>query len=141
MAKKEKQELTLQQAYMELQQLSQGIKQSQEQIQQITAQLEDLNATEQALDDIPNSEIDSELLVPMSAGIFVKAGLKENKKVVINVGAGTAVEKDIADTKELVLRQKQELTNIRDQLAEQMQLMNARLHAIQHAVEKAGIAQ
>lgn len=136
---KQKQEMTLQQAYVEMQTLSQNIKQAQEQIQHITSQIEELNATQQALEELPESKLDSELLVPVSAGIFVKAGLKENRKVLINVGGNTAVEKDIGPTKELVDNQKRELANVRDQLAEQMQLMKTRMQAIQSAIEKAGV--
>lgn len=136
---KEKQEMTVQQAYVELQTLSQNIKQTQEQIQQISMQIEELGSTQQALEDLPESKLDSELLVPLSAGIFVKAGLKANDKIVLNVGAGTAVEKSIEETKELVDKQKMELATVRDQLAQQVQMLNARAHAIQHAVEQSGV--
>ena len=104
-------------------------------------QIEELGSTQQALEDIPESKWDLELLVPLSSGIFVKAALKQNDKIILNVGAGTAVEKSIDETKELVDKQKMELATVRDQLAQQVQMLNARAHAIQNAVEQAGIQQ
>ena len=54
--------------------------------------------TEQALDDLKTTKTGTEILVPMASGIFIKAELKDNKELAINVGADTVVKKNIEET-------------------------------------------
>ena len=41
-----------------------------------------------------NETTESETLVPMGIGAFVKAKIQPNQKLILNLGAGAAVEKD-----------------------------------------------
>jgi len=43
-----------------------------------------------------NENSESETLIPMGTGAFVKAKILPNEKVVLNLGAGAAIEKDKA---------------------------------------------
>ena len=43
-----------------------------------------------------NENSESETLIPMGIGAFVKAKILPNEKVVLNLGAGAAIEKDKA---------------------------------------------
>jgi len=101
----------MQQAYIELQTVNQQINQSQQQIQAIEEQVIDLHLTLENLDDLKNTKEGSEMLVPLSSGIFTKANLTDNKELIVNVGAGTAVKKNISDTGDLL---KKQLNNLKD---------------------------
>jgi len=101
----------MQQAYIELQTINQQINQSQQQIQAIEEQVIDLHLTLENLDDLKNTKKGSEMLVPLSSGIFTKANLTDNKELIVNVGAGTAVKKNISDTGDLL---KKQLNNLKD---------------------------
>ncbi|MBW3012984.1 prefoldin subunit alpha [Candidatus Woesearchaeota archaeon] len=141
MAKKQKEksneekEQELRQAYLELQLMGQQLKQLQQQIQHIDAQVEELIHTEAALDEIPNAEKGSEMLAPLASGIFLKTKLDENRKVVLNIGAGTAVEKTIEETKKLVTDQRVEIMKVREQLAKQFESMSAQVQTMQLMME------
>ena len=41
-----------------------------------------------------NQQPDSDTLVPMGLGAFVKAKISSNEKLILNLGAGAAIEKD-----------------------------------------------
>ena len=92
----------LQNKYMQYQMIDQQMKQIQQQVQVIEKQLVDLAVTRQAMDDLEKTNVGSEILVPVSNGIFTKAELKDNKKLILNVGSNTAVEKSIPETKKLI---------------------------------------
>ena len=55
--------------------------------------LREANSAIQSIKSI-NENSESETLVPMGIGTFVKAKILPNQKLVVNLGAGTAVEKD-----------------------------------------------
>lgn len=125
----------LQRKYFEFQLLDQQLKQIQEQtflIQQQIQELESLNAN---LDSISKTEKKSEILSPLGAGVFIKTELKENKEVLMNIGAKTAVLKTIPDAKKLITLQVNELKRIDMQLNEQLQQGALRASALQEEVE------
>ena len=77
------------------------------QMQMIERDLTDLSQKESSLlnivreaisatESIKNSKIksDSEALVPIGMGTYMKAKILPNQKVILNIGAGAAIEKD-----------------------------------------------
>lgn len=118
-ASKEKLE-AMQQSYMHLQMLDQQMKQVQENLAQLDKQKIDLLQVQQSLDDLKKAGINSETLVPLSAGIFVKAELKNNNTMLVNVGGNITVEKTVEETKEMVSQQLQELKNLEKEMEIQL---------------------
>lgn len=118
-ASKEKLE-AMQQSYMHLQMLDQQMKQVQENLAQLDKQKIDLLQVQQSLDDLKKAGINSETLVPLSAGIFVKAELKNNNTMLVNVGGNITVEKTVEETKEMVSQQLQELKNLEKEMETQL---------------------
>ena len=68
----EKQE-KLQKLYVEFQVLNNSIKQLEKQNEALETQLMELMVTNQSLDDMKKVESGTEILVPISSGIYVKA--------------------------------------------------------------------
>jgi len=119
MAKKQeddKKTQELQQKYMQLQMYSQQVKQLQQQIDAVQKQISEVQTILLALDDIAKTEPDTEMLVPLSSGIFVKAEIKDNQKLKVNVGSNTVVEKSVQETKALLDRQIIELNKANEDL-------------------------
>jgi len=106
-AKEEK----LQKLYLEFQMLDQQIKQLEKQNIALSNQLMELMATNQSLEDMKKLEEKPEILVPLSSGIYAKAELKDNKNFIVNVGANTALLKDVESTKKLMETQIDEMKN------------------------------
>ena|SRR3989344_1895134 len=111
----------LQKKYMELQLLGHQIKEMQKQVQTIDSQLADLDATNNALEELSKTEEKTEMFVPISSGVFASAELKDSKELLVNVGAGTAVKKPISDVREMIDEQIVELGNYRLQALAQLE--------------------
>ena|SRR3989344_3746066 len=126
----------LQRKYFEFQLLDQQLKQIQEQIFLIQQQIQELESLNANLDSISKTEKKSEILSPLGAGVFIKTELKENKEVLMNIGAKTAVLKTIPDAKKLIALQVNELKRIDMQLNEQLQQGALRASALQEEVEQ-----
>lgn len=113
----------LQKKYLEYQLIDQRIKQLQQQMQTAEQQLIEIMATLQSLDEFALLDEGSEILVPVNNGIFTKARLKKENKLLVNVGASVVVDKSIEDTKKLIEKQEQDMEKIRDQIAENINML------------------
>ncbi len=120
MVEKEKERM-LQERYMELQMIVSQIKQIQQHIEKMEAQLAELKSVGEALDDLKDVKKGTEILVPVSNGIFVKADIKESDRLIINVGSNVAVEKSNTETKEMIGAQVVEIEKYKDHLTMQLQ--------------------
>ena len=87
----------------------------QQQIDAIQASLNEINIFQSTLDDL-NGKDSMETLVPIGAGSFINAEIKNENKVLMSLGAGVAVNKTYEEAKELAERQKKELEDTLDKL-------------------------
>ncbi|MBW2977081.1 prefoldin subunit alpha [Candidatus Woesearchaeota archaeon] len=117
----EEQKEKLQSLYLEFQILDQQIKQLEKQGTMLSSQLMELVATSQSLEEMKNVKENTEILVPLSSGIYAKAELKDNKKFIVNVGSNTAVAKDIGTTKQLIETQINEIQKLQEGLTKKLQ--------------------
>lgn len=135
MMEEEKQQ-EIQQKYMELQVLGQQINQMQKQIQLLENQSIELTLVEQGLEDIKNVKIGTKILVPISSGIFVKAELKDNEELLVNVGANVTVKKDIPSTKQLIKKQLDEIKKVQEETIVELQKLVIKANSIEEEINK-----
>lgn len=119
MASKENEKRS-QELYMQLQIIQENAKELHRQIQLVENQYIELTATSQSLAELKKIKTNSKIFVPLSSGIFLRAELTENNKLIVNIGANVAVEKDIESTKGLIVKQLEELKELRDKMAEDL---------------------
>ena len=62
-----------------------------------------------------------ETLVPLGAGSFINAEIKNENKVIMSLGSGVAVSKTFEEAKETTAEQKKELENTLDKLFADLQ--------------------
>ncbi|MBN1644839.1 prefoldin subunit alpha [Candidatus Woesearchaeota archaeon] len=136
MAKKEENAQELQQKYMQLQMFNQQLQQFQQQLEAVQNQMVEIQTILLALDDIAKTEVGKEILVPLSSGIFVKAEIKENKKLNVNVGSNTVVEKSVQETKALLDRQIIELNKLNEDLIGQYTKIAGEAEKVQAELQK-----
>lgn len=113
----------MQKKYAEYQTIDQRVKQIKEQLEKFEIQIQELNNIHESLMELKQVKNNTELLVPMSSGIFVKAAVQNTDKLIVNVGANIGVEKTIDETANLLAVQQNEIVEYRQQLMEQMQLL------------------
>ncbi len=111
----------LQQHHRQLQAIDQQMRQLQENLMHLDRQRADMVLVQQTLDDIQQTKLGSEVLMPVSSGIFVKAELKNNTELVVNVGSNTLVERTVDETKRIVTDQMGEIKKLVEELEKQLQ--------------------
>ena len=111
----------LQQKYFQMQMIGTQMKQIEQQLESVGNQIMELQFMKDSLDEIPQSKIDSEILVPVGNGIFAKASLKNNEDVIVSVGAGVAVKKSFKDTAEMIDSQINDMRNVESQLISKLE--------------------
>ncbi|WP_321211461.1 prefoldin subunit alpha [Methanothermobacter sp. DP] len=80
----------------------------QQQMEAVRATISELEILENTLKDIQGKD-GSETLVPVGAGSFIKAELKETSEVIMSVGAGVAIKKNFEEAMKTIDSQKKEL--------------------------------
>ena len=97
--------------YMQLQLIQQQAEQLSEYSQKLQIQLQEIENSLEALQELQFTKIDTEILAPVANGIFLKAALKDNQKLVVNVGAEVTAEKSIPEVITLLQEQKGKISD------------------------------
>lgn len=92
----------------------------QQQMEAVRASIGELEVLENTLESVKDGE-DIETLVPVGAGSFLTAELKNTDEIIMSVGAGVAIKKSLADAQETISTQKEELQKTMDQMAGNLQ--------------------
>ncbi len=111
----------------ELQLLNSQAQMIAQQLDHIESSLLEIEYVKNALDEMKKTKEGSELLAPLSSGIFVKATAQPVDTLLVNVGNGVVVEKSIADTKALLDERVYEMTGVRETLMTQLQKIEQQL--------------
>ncbi len=82
-----------------------------QQMETVKASVSVLSSAEETLNSIKGKK-GSETFVPIGAGSFIITELKDTDKVIVGLGAGAAVKKDIDGAKEDISSQKKELEEL-----------------------------
>ena len=132
----EKDAQKLQQKYMDLQMIDQQMKQMQQQIQLIESQINEIVITKEAINSLKNTKTDSEILAPISGGIFIKGTLTDNQKLAVNVGSGTVVEKTIPEVIKIIEEQETEINKTYNTLIAELQNLGTKAIQIEQEISK-----
>ena len=106
----------LQKKYMEMQMLDVQMKQIHKQLESVEENIGELMQTKNNIESIRGISQGTEILVPISSGIFVKGAIKDTSGLLVNVGANTVVNKSVEETKALLDSQMEEITKYREQM-------------------------
>ena len=131
-----KPEENIQKLYVEFQMLSNGIKQMEKQSQVLENQLMELVSTNQSLEEMKKIKTGTEILVPLSSGIYAKAELKENSNFIVNVGSSIALGKDLNSTKKIIEEQILEIRNMQKNLSVELQENVSKAALIENEMQK-----
>src|SRR5437660_10995445 len=109
----------------------------------VTAALSETLTAISTLEGTRGKSVDTETLLPIGSGSFVKAKLADSQNIIIGVGAGVCIEKPLEDSmKDLRLRSS-ELEKARVSVTEQLsqvlnQVYNSRAYLRDRARKKSG---
>ena len=108
-ASKGKEEEELRQLTVEMRLLEQAADTLQQRLSMLNAAITDLSYANMTLDGVEKEKEDSELLVPIGGGSYVKMKLASPDKVIVSLGAEVSVEKPLADAKTILKERIDEL--------------------------------
>ena len=121
MALKAEEKQAIQQKYMELQIYDKQIKQIHKQMEQLEMQILELDAVKTSLNELAEMPSGRSMLVPLAAGVYADAELKDPKTMLVNVGANTVVKKTVPEVHKLLNKQADELRKLQGELSQNMQ--------------------
>ena len=116
--------------------LDQQIKQFQEQIQSIDMKLIELSTLKQALQDMPAIKEKSEILTPISNGVFIKAKVQKTDKLLINVGNNVVVEKTLKESQILLDKKFNEVESLRNESLSEMEKLIRRAQEVEKSLKE-----
>ncbi len=96
--------------YLQFQMLQQQIEQLSEHAEQLNKQMGELDITRNALKQLSTTKTNTEIIAPLANGIFVKASLQDNNKLIVNVGSNITVEKTVEQVIALLNKQEMKFT-------------------------------
>ncbi|MFP4403281.1 MAG: prefoldin subunit alpha [Nanoarchaeota archaeon] len=117
----------LQQKYIDYQLLEEQLKKLEEQLNTISDNILELKYIHNSIGEISELEKDKTILCPVSNGIFIKAKIIDSKVFYVNVGNNIVVKKNIEESKKLIDLQKQEMTNSKETLLDNIHNLNEKL--------------
>ena len=132
----EQKEEKLQKLYMEFQMLDQQIKQLEKQHTALNNQLMELMATNQSLEDMKKTKQGTEILIPLSSGIYTKAEIKDSENFIVNIGANIALKKDLSSTKKLIETQIDELKKLQEKFINELQNNTTKAAALEQEINE-----
>ncbi len=123
-------EKQLQEKYLEFQMLQQQMEQLSKYLEELSGKIGEFNLTKENIKSLGKAAPDTESLISVAPGIFVKGELKENKKFVINVGANILVEKTVPQIEGVLDKQIKEIEEVRAQLDGNLLEMNQKMNSL-----------
>ena len=126
----------IQQKYMQFQAMQQQLEQISQHLELLNQQNDELDISINAVKELGNTKVDNELLAPIADGIFFKGVLKDNQKLIVNVGSDTTVEKSIPEVVKLLEDQKKDVSKRMMEADSMMQDMSLQAMQLYQEVEE-----
>ena len=121
--------------FMEFQMVQKQIEQVNEHLQMLQQRSAELESTKKAIETLGETEVDKEILASVANGIFIKAELKDNKKLVVNVGADVTVEKTVPQVIKLLEEQEKKISEGMKEAGEVFEQLQAQAMKFYQEVE------
>jgi prefoldin alpha subunit len=101
----------------------------------VRAAINEVTLAHNTLDGIKNLQNGDSTLVPVGGGSYIRMKLEDSKKLVMGVGAGVAMEKDVESSTTELKGRLEELEKARTSLEQQLDQTAGRYHQDREALE------
>ena len=120
-----------QEKYLEYNHYKQQIQLLSEELSTLSITAQALGSAKETIENLDKAKDNDEILVPLGAQVFAKASLSNVKEVLMNVGAGTVIKKDIASAVKSLGAQQKEVSDISNQLTAQLKELGERMEVLE----------
>jgi prefoldin alpha subunit len=107
----------------------------QQQVETIQVSLNEVQVLEETLNDVEGKG-SLKTLVSVGAGSFMNAEISNTEDIVMSVGAGIAIKKNIIDAKEIIAQQKKELNQSLENMLNNLEKINQIIAQLSPKVEE-----
>ena len=114
---------------MEMRYLEQTAETLQQRIGMINAALTDLSYANLTLESMEKEKENSELLIPIGGGSYIKVKLASSDTVIVGMGAGVSIEKTLPEAKAIVKERLDELERTMNSAQQQFSQVAQRINA------------
>lgn len=121
---------------MEFQFLQQQLEKLNQHLETLQENVEEIEISIHAVEELGKTKMEQEILAPIANGVFLKAKLNDNQKLIVNVGADTTVEKTVPQVVKMLEEQYQNLQEKVKEVIGIMEEMNQQTRKIYQEVEK-----
>jgi prefoldin alpha subunit len=111
---------------VEMRYLEQTAETLQQRISMVNAAMTDLTYANMTLDEIEKEKENAEMLVPIGGSAYVKAKLADTNKIIVGLGAGVSIEKNLQEAK----------TTLKERLDELEKTMNSAQQQFNQVAER-----
>lgn len=117
--------------YMALSQLAEEIQREISLAQSLVAEIDSTIIT---LKNVGALESTKEVLIPLSAGVYMKALVNKQEKFLVNIGSNILVEKTLDETVETLNKRREELTQLINRRVEELNSILARAQQLRQVL-------
>ncbi|MCS7105502.1 MAG: prefoldin subunit alpha [Thermofilaceae archaeon] len=105
--------------------LSQLLDEVRKRIDLLNATLTEISASKSALDEVQVLNEGEELMVPLGAGVYARAKLASKNSMLVSIGAGLLVERNLDETRRTLENKEQRIRDaLQRSLAEYQAILN-----------------
>ena len=122
--------------YYTLKVLYENIEEYEKYLQQLQERMQSLTKALDATEKLKNVQSNSDILIPISSGIFVKGNITNTKDLLMNVGSGVVVNKDVDATQKVLRSQVMELEKMHHDALQELEKFVMQARIIEQEVEQ-----
>ena len=116
---------------IEFQMMHQQMKQIQKHLELMEEGLGELISAQESLKEIGTLKEGTQILLPLTNGVFAKAQLADQNMFLVNVGAGVVVGKTLEQVRKLLEDQAEEMAKQQHELAETLENLSTKASELQ----------
>lgn len=121
---------------MEIQFLERTFEELQSRIGLVNASINEFRLANATLEGMQKEETDTQILVHIGGGSYVKAKIADTQKLIMSIGADVAAEKSVDTAKESLDTRLQEFEKVRESLEQQLGQTQTRISTLRQQLQK-----
>ncbi len=129
--------LELKEKYMEYQMLMQQLQQMQQNVTALEKHITDLTTLNMHLETLKDLKEDTDTLIPLGSGIFLRGKISNTAEVVMNVGSGVCVDQTLEEAQQTVLKQLEEIHLLYEQMQAEVENTSFNLQHLRNEFQQA----
>jgi len=132
-------ERELEKKALEFNVLDARLKELEQNLALLEKQISELQSCTFAIDEFKNSKQGKEVLVPLSPGVFVEGKLKDNKQLLVDIGAKILCKKDADEAKKIIENKINQAIEIHQRLVAEINATSQTLNQLAQEISKSQI--